>query len=482
MKVLKYLIILTTIFVFSSCKEDWLDVNTSPNTSTTVNPSLLFASASGDYAGGRVGGDQFLPIAFCNQVWATGAGYGWGSGGSDAYNISIYSTGNTWSAVYVNAGKNLKLAIDIAEEEKPVNNNAAAQCKILRALIFYHATSIWGDIPFTEANNFEISYPKFDSQQTVLEGVVSLLDEAIAQIDPDDPRRIDGSDFYYSGDLDKWRKFAKSLKFRTLMTMVDKDPSKASAIAALVNEGDMISSTDEECMFPFYDSPGNENPKYKLINQYSGGQVLWFFANTNVFDFMEPMNDPRIPRFWDEGPEAGEGEFKAVGTGELADGTTSTISQFIHRPDAPEVFYSLSEQLLLEAEVYARGIGVAVDLAKANEKFRAGVEASLDFWQVADADKQTFMNSQLPDLTASSDPVYDIHVQQWIDLFDRPIEGWIQSRRSGPEGEEVPNLELPPQAPAGGIMRRWDYPPGEMTSNPNAPDQPHIYENLWFDL
>ena len=44
-----------------------------------------------------------------------------------------------------------------------------------------------GDIPFTEAWIEGVKYPKFDSQEVVLNGVVSLLDEALNEINLDDP-------------------------------------------------------------------------------------------------------------------------------------------------------------------------------------------------------------------------------------------------------------------------------------------------------
>jgi hypothetical protein len=82
----------------------------------------------------------------------------------------------------------------------------------------------------------------------------------------------------------------------------------------------------------------------------------------------------------------------------------------------------------------------------------------------------------------AADARYEIHVQQWIDLMDRSFDAWVQSRRSGDAGSEVPNLQLPDGAPAGGIMRRWPYPDDELTGNINAPaDLPQIYDKLWFD-
>ncbi|MDF1571063.1 MAG: SusD/RagB family nutrient-binding outer membrane lipoprotein [Bacteroidales bacterium] len=478
----KIFIITLIISVFVTSCESWLDVNTSPNSSTTAAPDDLFAYAATAYGANRAGGDNYMPIGFMNQAISTGGSFGWGYA-EDRYDISPYSLGNTWKAYYSTSGNNLQLAIDIAEGMDPAANNSAAQAKILLAEMVYECTMIYGDMPYSQAWNDDYAYPEFDAQADILNGLIQDIDAAIEQIDPADPIRIIESDLFYKGDLDKWVRLANSIKLRIYMTMYDKDPSVADDIAALLN-GDLIASADDNFLFPFFDEPQNENIKFKLFDRYANGQNLWIFANKNVFDFMAAYDDPRIPVYFDEGPEAAEGEFKAVETATEADATTSTISMYLYRPDAPEVIFSYSEMLFFLAEIHARGIGVAADLNTAARYFEEAVEQAMLFCEVPQADIDDFLASDLPDISTMSaeDALYEIHVQHWIDLMDRTLEGWVQSRRSGDAGNEVPNLQLPNGAPAGGIMRRWPYPDDELTGNINAPSAlPQIYDKLWFD-
>ncbi|HKK63604.1 MAG TPA: SusD/RagB family nutrient-binding outer membrane lipoprotein [Bacteroidales bacterium] len=475
-----FIIPIILMMLFTSC-ETWLDVNDSPNSVTETDPAGLFTYSLVSYGGNRTGGDNYMPIGFMNQSIATGGSYGWGYG-EDRYDISPYSIGNTWSFYYVNGGNNLNLAINIAEERTPAQNNIAAQCKILLAEMVYETTMIYGDIPYFEAWTDE-AYPEFDSQKEILEDLILKLDEAIAQIDMEDPIRVIEGDLVYNGVLSKWIKFANSLKLRIYMTMYDKEPSVATDIAALLSE-DLISSQEDAFLFPFFDSPENENPKFKILDKYASGQNLWFFANSNVFDFMEAYNDPRIPVYFDEGDEAAPGEYSAVETATEADGTTSKISLYLYRADAPEVVYSYSEILFFMAEIYARGIGVPVDMSTAQDYYSQAVEEAMIFYEVPEADRTAFLSSDLPDISGMSpaDGLREIHIQHWIDLMDRSLDGWIQSRRSGDEGSEVPNLQLPNGAPAGGIMRRWPYADDELSGNINAPTElPQIYDKLWFD-
>lgn len=478
----RVLIITFIVSVLATSCESWLDVNTDPNRSTTAAPEDLFAYASVCYGANRTGGDNYMPIGFMNQSVATGGSFGWGYG-EDRYDISPYSLGNTWKVYFSTSSNNLKLAIDLAENADPALPNMAAQAKILLAELIYECTMIYGDMPYTQAWNAEYSYPEFDAQEDILRGLIGDIDEAIGQIDIDNPVRIVESDLFYKGDLSQWIRFANSIKLKIYMTMYDKDPSVADDIAALLSE-DLIASAEDNFLFPFFDSPENQNIKFKLFDKYSSGKNTWIFANKNVFDFMEEKNDPRIPVYFDEGPEAADGEFKAVETATEADATTSTISMYLYRADAPELIFSYSEMLFFMAEIYARGIGVAADLNTAALYFEQAVEEAMLFYEVPRDDIDHFLANELPDISALSaaDALYEIHVQHWIDLMDRSLDAWIQSRRSGDEGNEVPNLQLPDGAPAGGIMRRWPYPDDELTGNVNAPSElPQIYDKLWFD-
>lgn len=263
--------------------------------------------------------------------------------------------------------------------------------------------------------------------------------------------------------------------------MVDKDPSKAPAIGQLVaDESALINAANETWMQKYYNITNNENPKFRLLKEYTNSENQWFFANTNVFNYMEPLDDPRIPRFFDKGNNA---TYKAVGSEVLADATTSLISSYLYRADAPSVILSYQEVLLLRAEAYARGLGTGQNLATAQQLYKEGVKQSSIFYGVSATDAQTFVDARLPSLVTSTDPVRQIHLQQWVDLMDRPMEAFVQWRRSGPEGSEVPQLTLPLGAFSGPLIRRFTLSEDEIAANPNIPNpQPKYFDKVWFDL
>jgi len=145
----------------------------------------------------------------------------------------------------------------------------------------------------------DISYPKFDPQKDVFEGVIALLDTALNQFDESSELKISDYDLIYQGDIAKWKRLAKSVKLRTLMTMVDKDPAKTAAIGQIITEGTtgLINSHADDAKVAFQNVTGKKNPKYALGEQYNAGQSF-FFGSKYVVDFMRGLNDPRLPKYF----------------------------------------------------------------------------------------------------------------------------------------------------------------------------------------
>ena len=479
------------VMMTSSCKK-YLDINKNPNAAERVEADLLFVTSTVQYATKRTDGDLWIPMALAGQTVASGGDNeeSWMSGYEEQYVFDPLIYGNTWSQLYTVVGVNLRQGITLSESAIPVNNNAAAQCKVLLAMDMYDLATIYGDIPFSEALKTEVLYPKFDAQQQVFEGILHLLDEALAQFDASSPLKISTNDLFYSGDIAKWMKLARSVKLRTLMLMVDKDPSKASAIGQLVTEGEMIGSADDNAAIAFPDVPGRQNPKFAFVNQsfgtYPNGDPLNpFFAAKRTVDFMNGMNDPRLPYFFIK-PE-GQPDFAGIENGETGDDAIhSRLSCLkLQRADAPEYFFTSQEQLFFEAEVYARGLGVTADLATADARLRSAAMASAKLYGASDNEAEGFGNV-LPELSTlgAVEATRYIQMHHWVDEMDRPLDAFTQWRRSGPEGEETPLLTLPLGAPSGGLFRRYEYPQvEEILANPNAPKERIQYDvKMWFDL
>lgn len=488
-KIRTYILLAFFAPLLFSC-EKYLDINEDPNSSSAIGPEYLFNYSGVALSANRNGGDNSIPLGFASQIWSTGWALGWGTGTEDTYEFGSTTLDNNWSTIYVNVGKNLNWAITIAEESVPAQVNAKAQCQILQALNLYQATVMFGDIPFSEAFSTEIAEPKFEPQKDVLDGIIALLDEAIGSIDLKNPVRID--DYYYNGDLSKWTKLAKSLKFKILMLMVDADPSKADQIKKMLTDGGMVSQSDEALIFEFIDKTGNKHPMRAIREKYYGpAGIEDMFPGKALVDIMNAHNDPRRPVFFKFGytnKEKTTKETRYIGCESTVDrvkqlpGATSFFNgEVIWAGDKGDELFTLSEQLLLEAEAQVRFNN---NLTKARELFESALEASCRRWNVSEnlddfkASFEAFSTNEIA-LTA-------IYSEFWVDQMTRPLDVWTTWRRSGTVGNEIPALTAPVNALGGdaapeNMFRSLETPPSVTSANRNAPDEVKFHTRMWFD-
>lgn len=455
----------------TACFKD-SDINVDPNRSTSVDPALLFSGASTQFSLLRVA-ELTWPIALMNQMWASGGRWGLSQSQYDQTRIR-----SAWGRTYTDVLKNLNVAVEIAQNTQPVNKNAVAQCKILMAFAYAQTSLLWGDIPFTEAATGKVDFPKFDKQQDVLNGSIAMLDEAIGMIDLNAKGIIAPNDLYYGGDMAKWRKFANSLKMRILFSMVDADASKGAAIGQLIAGGNMISSSADAMLYKYFNQPGRQNPRFSFTAIFRGGVQSDWYCSKPVYDLLVSLKDPRIPYFYQPGSDAAPNEFIALGPVEVYTTKSALVNMNLLKPELPEVSFSYSEQLLFEAEAIARGFAPG-GFDAATAKMRAGVRESMMTLGVTAAQTDAYV-AGLPALTAANYKTV-LSQQQYLDLFMRPIEGWVQHRRSGAVGQEIPAMTTPTGAPVAGLIRRLLYRSEEVNSNPNTPSGLTLDTPQWFD-
>ena len=464
-------VISSMVLSLAGCFQDG-SLNVDPNRSTTADASQLFSGAALKFSLLRVG-ELTWPVALSTQMWSSGARWGLAQAQYDQTRVR-----SAWGSIYTDVLKNLLIATREAELVTPKPNNSIAQLKIYTAFVYSQTTYLWGDIPFTEAASGAVDNPKFDTQQVVLNGTIALLDAAIASIDANSKAVGAPNDLYYGGDMAKWRRFANSLKFRILMTMVDADPSKAAVIGPMQGLP-MISARAEEMKVQYASQAGRQNPRYSFTQIFRGGVQQDWYASNVVFAQLLPFNDPRLPIFYQPGPAASPGQFVSLNTVEPFTTSASLVNLGLLKADLPEMSFSLSEQQLLEAEAMARGFWTG-GVSAADARYRTGVRESMSALGVTTPQIDAFI-ATLPALTASNYRV-ELNRQQYLDLFMRPLEAWVQWRRSGTAGNEYPALTVPSGALVGGLVRRLLYRSEEITANPNTPNPIPLQDAAtWFD-
>tara|TARA_B110000438_G_scaffold303357_1_gene364457 strand:+ start:1600 stop:3024 length:1425 start_codon:yes stop_codon:yes gene_type:complete len=157
------------------------------------------------------------------------------------FSLSTAESNSEWGYIYVNIMSNTRHIINNSN-----NQLLVGIAKVIEAHAVGTGASLFGDIPYSEAGNLEISDPIFDSQLDVYRDVITLLDNAISDLNSVGTGSI-SEDIYFGGDKAKWIAAAYTLKARFYLHQKD----YSNAFTAAQNG---ISSADGDMV---YNPPGN---------------------------------------------------------------------------------------------------------------------------------------------------------------------------------------------------------------------------------
>ena len=146
----------------------------------------------------------------------------------DVYQTLASDYDNDWSTAYLYVSNNARLAEAGADADKNPLVKGIAQT--LEGLSIGQATSLWGDIPYSEAFNPAISQPKFDAQKDVYASVQTLLTDAAANLAKPGASPA-AADIFFAGSGTKWLGVANTLRAR--YSLHTKDYANAAKYAAL---------------------------------------------------------------------------------------------------------------------------------------------------------------------------------------------------------------------------------------------------------
>lgn len=237
MKLFKTSLIITILFSISACQSIVDDINDiDPNKIATVSGEVLFT------------GIQLADVAsqsgFLSQAGGVASGY---FVGADRLNfIQNYQYINTdsntpWSNIYqgvVKQARELRSGIEV-----PNKDFFYGASKVLEAHAIGTAANIFGDVPFTEAANNNISTPKYDSQTSVYTSLQNLLDEAISDLQSAGTSGNIIEDIFFGGDSSNWIKVAYTLKARLYLDVRDYSKALSAAQNGISTSSETMSYT-----------------------------------------------------------------------------------------------------------------------------------------------------------------------------------------------------------------------------------------------
>lgn len=291
------------VFLASGC-DDFFDINIDPNNPARVAVSQLLTAGQVAMVNSFGIGSPGLSTPASILVHQTVQ-----RGSVDQYNVSTedFQIQSAWQNLYSGALQDFKVIIEQGTEEN--NPKYAGVAKILTAYTYSMMVDMWGDIPFTEAlQGADVQYPLYDDDATIYPQLFTMLDEGIADIAKEEGAGPGSDDVIYGGDLDKWRKFAKTVKLK-MYNQVRLVQDVSAEVNALLAEGDLMEDEGDDFELDYGNSvaPDDRNPAFVL--EYTPGNrpsyispyFYQIMTNTSALnDVLSGIVDPRAPYYWFE--------------------------------------------------------------------------------------------------------------------------------------------------------------------------------------
>lgn len=279
-----------------------------PNLPDSPNRDQLFVGAQANIFAQQEGA---IPMIVCEWMQQCSGINGRFVEQQDFYSVNALTFDTQFSEVYSAGGLNALRAVQAASEEVG-DDYYKGTAQVLEALLIGTATSIWGDIPYSEA--LTDPTPVFDNQMQIYAALQTLLTEAIANINGEGPGPGGtGVDLFYGGAKAPWIQTAHTLKARYHLHTAE--VLGTAAYTAARAEALLGISTPNNDFRTLHTSVTSERNMWVQFQNTSGfGQDL--VAGKRLVDLMLAQNDPRLPEYF------GENDLGGFGGNDVTTGTT----------------------------------------------------------------------------------------------------------------------------------------------------------------
>jgi hypothetical protein len=458
----------------NSCTDRFEELNTNPNTVTEdiIDPDLLFTRVEKVAVFSLYDGTE---AAWAGYTVNTGAAYFRTMDRSGIYN-------NSYKSYLINLNEVIRLT---ADNPDLINKNSIA--RIFRVWVYQRLTDTYGDVPYTEAAlkaEDAITSPAYDTQESIYVDMLKELKEASALLnDNGDLIGFGDADLLYAGDVNKWRRFANSLRLRLAMRIRYADKNLAKDQVTDVLKSDLLSGNDDNASITTNtDVRDNMSPIY--LNWDAGDRARPWIAGQTIVENLKKNNDPRLPVYVDPAPDGTSG-YRGLPIALYLDeklaypeGSFSFIGAYFYSSPIIKInILTYAEVEFLRAEAALLGWGTG----DAETYYRDGITAAMQNTQklmemaepevdipgsvaLTDAEVNGFLSSEAAMLDGNfEENLEKIITQKYIALFPLDsYEAFAEQRRTG-----YPKIWVgsDPGDTGNKIPRRMNYPFDEKRIN-----------------
>lgn len=508
---LKIMLLLCLVGIHSGCTKKFDEYNTNPTKLLSLTPAeypYLFsrAQSSSSFVNWRYQYAQNFFADLYSQYFAISETYIT----NDRYAYTDGDLGQHWRQ-YTDVIPQLKTLLDEADSTTAEH----ALAKIWWVWTFHRITDYYGPIPYFKAGLPAESVP-YDAQDLIYDDFFKKLSEAELVLKSNIGKVPYGPfDLVYQGDINKWIKFANTLRLRLALRISAVDPGKArteaeNALAA----GIMTDIADDALM-----------AKTEVGGDYNGlsSIAVWneFRMSASMESVLKGYNDPRIGVYFQKAN--GTNDYDGTRNGLYASEQIIEQNKAVNNSNvgtrwvtgsgatwtsqvAPQNILHTAEAFFLRAEGALNGWNMG---GTAQQLYEQGIETSMKQWGITDATAiASYINSDAkpvpPQDYFNSPAMNDYPVkwstdldmqrrqlaqQKWIALYPDGIEAWSDIRRTNKQKIYPIMHSDNPDVPTGLLIRRIPFLDFEKLSNGSAveaavnlldgPDKP--LTPLWWD-
>jgi len=356
--------------------------------------------------------------------------------------------------------------------------NYRALAKFFRALYYIDLTETFGDVPYSNALKAVqgVTQPKYDAQKDVYIGCLADLEDANNMLD-----KANGpiaGDIIYGTDADpvkQWKQLVNAFRLRVLIHLSKKEsdadlnikqqfqnivsnPSKYPLMTSISDNGQIVFNTsDASNYYPTYLS----NDMQTATSMEKGFVNLMKDRNDpRLFEIAEPIaNQPAGVVTSYAGVDAG----LSVADQQTTSGQASRLKKryWNSQVNEPHIILGYAEQEFLIAEAIARNWVTGAGTAASH--YNNGVTASMQFYGIGADDITTYLAQ--PNVAYNAGNAIPLIItQKYLSFFmNSGWEPFFEQRRTG-----IPTFDVGDGTLNGGVVpKRWMYPNGELTNNPD---------------
>ncbi|MCT4586692.1 MAG: SusD/RagB family nutrient-binding outer membrane lipoprotein [Carboxylicivirga sp.] len=491
MKTLYIFLTIGILLVFGACDDRLDEVNTNPNSLNSIDPEYLFSSAVLATNGGR---------SFVGVQWPFGLQYGHFYVGNniprfvdnyyDNYTESFYS--EPFNSFFHDPIRHIKEVIRMTRPGGKYENKVRyAIAKVIESYNYIRLADSFGAVPYQEGGygQEDILYAKYDQVEDIYKMIFDELALSIATMKTADPKdAFPGADPLYENDLDKWVRFANSLRLRMAMRVRFVDNSLAQkTITECLNEP-LIEENADNAKRLYTDGDRGEfhNPIHYFIRIYYTVK-----ASEMLVETLKGKDDPRLTMF--VRPNS-DGEYLGLPNGLSDESLKEWDMDKMSIPTDTLVGRGATAYMLTASEVnLLRAEAALFNLSDedAQSLYAKGISEALKQWEIDESLISEYLAGSEATLAGTQEEQFEqIATQMWIGFLPDGFEAWTNIRRTGYpviEQRTAPKYDL--GATNGILPKRFRYAANETNLNGEnyvkaievqGPDE--VLTPLWWDV